>query len=328
MTLIISVISPHWTMQASDRRFSALDGSHHIDASNKAIFVAERLTFAFTGRTDMAGEPSDNWFQRQLSRHLRRGMTLDNAFEEIATMLSEYFAALPEEDPNCLLAFIGVGWTAGSIPERWPILAWISNFHDRDGMQLANPLEEFFCSSKPLVDRDPFLVHQAGVTLSDARWVELKARVAGLLKTGDDPDPVGRLIVETIQMEATAKEAIGPGVMLNNLPRAPGPPGGEIMLVGKRPDADVRTFTYIPEEGFDGRYLGPLVVSSDGSAIGGFEAFGPGFPDSGAGMGYSDPSAPPPPKAAVGQAVRQYRIGRNDPCWCASGKKYKKCHGR
>jgi preprotein translocase subunit SecA len=20
-------------------------------------------------------------------------------------------------------------------------------------------------------------------------------------------------------------------------------------------------------------------------------------------------------------------IGRNDPCWCGSGKKYKKCHG-
>jgi preprotein translocase subunit SecA len=22
------------------------------------------------------------------------------------------------------------------------------------------------------------------------------------------------------------------------------------------------------------------------------------------------------------------RIGRNDPCWCESGLKYKKCHGR
>jgi preprotein translocase subunit SecA len=21
-------------------------------------------------------------------------------------------------------------------------------------------------------------------------------------------------------------------------------------------------------------------------------------------------------------------IGRNDPCWCGSGAKYKKCHGR
>ncbi|HVZ81303.1 MAG TPA: SEC-C metal-binding domain-containing protein [bacterium] len=21
------------------------------------------------------------------------------------------------------------------------------------------------------------------------------------------------------------------------------------------------------------------------------------------------------------------KVGRNDPCWCGSGKKYKKCHG-
>ena len=23
-----------------------------------------------------------------------------------------------------------------------------------------------------------------------------------------------------------------------------------------------------------------------------------------------------------------YVPGRNDPCWCGSGKKYKKCHGK
>jgi preprotein translocase subunit SecA len=26
------------------------------------------------------------------------------------------------------------------------------------------------------------------------------------------------------------------------------------------------------------------------------------------------------------QAVAKRKIGRNDPCWCGSGKKYKKCH--
>ncbi|MFH1193273.1 MAG: SEC-C metal-binding domain-containing protein, partial [Candidatus Jorgensenbacteria bacterium] len=32
------------------------------------------------------------------------------------------------------------------------------------------------------------------------------------------------------------------------------------------------------------------------------------------------PRVPPPPQAKD--------IGRNDPCWCGSGKKYKKCHGK
>jgi len=25
--------------------------------------------------------------------------------------------------------------------------------------------------------------------------------------------------------------------------------------------------------------------------------------------------------------TQQEKLGRNDPCWCGSGKKYKKCHG-
>ena len=32
-------------------------------------------------------------------------------------------------------------------------------------------------------------------------------------------------------------------------------------------------------------------------------------------------AAPPP-------ADTHKDIGRNDPCWCGSGKKYKKCHGK
>jgi uncharacterized protein YecA (UPF0149 family) len=35
----------------------------------------------------------------------------------------------------------------------------------------------------------------------------------------------------------------------------------------------------------------------------------------------------PPPAPAL-PTVRNTgpKIGRNDPCWCGSGKKYKKCH--
>jgi preprotein translocase subunit SecA len=38
------------------------------------------------------------------------------------------------------------------------------------------------------------------------------------------------------------------------------------------------------------------------------------------------PAAPPPPRPAT--VVREYpKVGRNDPCPCGSGKKYKQCHG-
>jgi preprotein translocase subunit SecA len=38
--------------------------------------------------------------------------------------------------------------------------------------------------------------------------------------------------------------------------------------------------------------------------------------------------APQPGGTATATAVNQHKdIGRNDPCWCGSGKKFKRCHG-
>jgi hypothetical protein len=36
-------------------------------------------------------------------------------------------------------------------------------------------------------------------------------------------------------------------------------------------------------------------------------------------MGFLDKIRGRPPESAK-------KLGRNDPCWCGSGKKYKKCH--
>jgi preprotein translocase subunit SecA len=50
-----------------------------------------------------------------------------------------------------------------------------------------------------------------------------------------------------------------------------------------------------------------------------------------AGGGAATALATPPPPTATGApkpVVNEHRdIGRNDPCWCGSGKKYKRCHG-
>jgi preprotein translocase subunit SecA len=38
--------------------------------------------------------------------------------------------------------------------------------------------------------------------------------------------------------------------------------------------------------------------------------------------------APQPGGSATATAVNDHKdVGRNDPCWCGSGKKFKKCHG-
>ncbi len=50
---------------------------------------------------------------------------------------------------------------------------------------------------------------------------------------------------------------------------------------------------------------------------------GPRGAGAGAGGAGGGPAGPRPGYTPTGE-----RIGRNDPCWCGSGQKYKKCHGR
>jgi preprotein translocase subunit SecA len=45
------------------------------------------------------------------------------------------------------------------------------------------------------------------------------------------------------------------------------------------------------------------------------------------GVDADDPQVPAPAVVQQRRVDEAEQIGRNDPCWCGSGKKYKKCHG-
>jgi preprotein translocase subunit SecA len=47
----------------------------------------------------------------------------------------------------------------------------------------------------------------------------------------------------------------------------------------------------------------------------------------GAGTAPGLPADPDVLQAPIVKSDRE-KLGRNDPCWCGSGKKYKQCHGR
>jgi len=46
------------------------------------------------------------------------------------------------------------------------------------------------------------------------------------------------------------------------------------------------------------------------------------------GAGASGAAQPSGPRGATPAGDGKRKLGRNDPCWCGSGKKYKKCHGK
>jgi preprotein translocase subunit SecA len=55
-----------------------------------------------------------------------------------------------------------------------------------------------------------------------------------------------------------------------------------------------------------------LALAAAGGAAGGAEY-------------YDEEEMPAPVEQRV--LAEEEQIGRNDPCWCGSGKKFKKCHG-
>jgi preprotein translocase subunit SecA len=40
-----------------------------------------------------------------------------------------------------------------------------------------------------------------------------------------------------------------------------------------------------------------------------------------------DEAVEAPPQVEQRRVDHSHQLGRNDPCWCGSGKKFKKCHG-
>ena len=77
------------------------------------------------------------------------------------------------------------------------------------------------------------------------------------------------------------------------------------------------------------------LAGGTGSATGGQAPAAKGLPNAPAAMRRMQESLGDQPIAGGpssglrdGYTPRGQRIGRNDPCWCGSGLKYKKCHGR
>jgi preprotein translocase subunit SecA len=68
----------------------------------------------------------------------------------------------------------------------------------------------------------------------------------------------------------------------------------------------------------------PTAMQESHAAYSAFDAKGAAAPAPGAGPGAPMPAAPAAPREPVRGGKK---VGRNDPCPCGSGKKYKKCHG-
>jgi preprotein translocase subunit SecA len=71
-------------------------------------------------------------------------------------------------------------------------------------------------------------------------------------------------------------------------------------------------------------FVGAAMAAGEVSATGGDAEFGGTTTSTGGARGVAQAAGGPGP---VQQRVVEEKVGRNDPCPCGSGKKYKRCHG-
>jgi hypothetical protein len=331
MTLVLSVITPHYVMQASDRRLSEWHEGQVVrwlDDTNKAVFVENRTTFAYTGMARIDAVDAAEYFSHRMSLALGQGRSIEGALGAVVSNLEPYFLRIPPAHRR--QAFVGVGWTGEEAQsQRTPFVICGSNYLDAEGRQAPIAREQFSVSVKVLSTGARYFLHDAGVSLSFDAASLLHAQVDHHVATSEDPGPLARILTDAIRREAAVDPAgtVGPGIMINCLPQVLGRPGQPIMLLGGAPTLNGPTFSYLPAtaaaDPSRAEYLGPCAATSRGSVLG-FSSSG-GAPGS---FGFSVGAASDVrlQSGKVGQRINLPRIGRNDPCWCGSGTKYKKCH--
>jgi preprotein translocase subunit SecA len=110
-----------------------------------------------------------------------------------------------------------------------------------------------------------------------------------------------------------------------------GPDGMQPPMPPRRPSPSASSPTgggRVTYSGGTGMPAGAQAIAAAAAEAGAIGAAGvPGVP--GLSPGMPSPGSPQAqaPAAVVQRRVEEPEPGRNDPCWCGSGKKYKKCHG-
>jgi preprotein translocase subunit SecA len=106
----------------------------------------------------------------------------------------------------------------------------------------------------------------------------------------------------------------------------PGDPGGQ----GGLPAGPPRRPSPNSSSSTGGRrvtYSGGTAGQAGAQAMAAAAAAGGGVPEAAMAAAASGGEPSEPPHVEQRRVDESENIGRNDPCWCGSGKKFKKCHG-
>jgi SEC-C motif len=306
MTLIIGLQTRDQTVLLSDRRVTSdWQDDDDDDESNKAaVFSCKnaRVAVAFTGLLQQKGGFKTS---RCLSEALMELAPPDYLIEPTIVRLRERATRALQEvrvtnQADKRLSILLAGYTYDETPPRcyyW----FVSNFEDGESLSRADPSEEFMIRSwsdaRPSDQGFSSLFTGGTDVVPDQDIESLRA----LLREGKPPQA---LIGKTEEVMRAAAD----------LPAPRGAIGKQItsIVLPREPTADT-TGQYHSEKATSTVYF-PSYITARG--------------DEGGCYVIQDPSVEYVADSGPSSILAVPKVGRNEPCPCQSGKKYKHCHGK
>ncbi len=248
MTLLLTCVTPRFTVQASDRRLTDLDGQPVDELANKATLLCRFASFAYTGLARSSRvERTHELLMRSLAAPDQKISALTENLRSEATQAMRQ-VPLPSLKPSERLvarrtSFVGCGFVGMHNPERFgrqptkdqlhPFLAVISNAQDLSESWRPVADQEYTQYIEYLSPSSAFKLHVAGQELLRDERVKLERAIARCLPRVNHPESVARLLVRAVRRVSERNCLVGPDVMCLLVRRANvGPWGGTEILHG------------------------------------------------------------------------------------------------
>jgi hypothetical protein len=308
VTLILALGNPDYTIQLSDRRLTLRSGKPGLD-ENKATLVTcknARLLMGFSGLASTTGHRTAEWLLEILAEAAPPDDLAEAIIHRFVRLATEAFSCRPlsrvsREDRRLSVMFSGYGyWTEPPLQ----IAALVSNFQDfeshRDAPEAWNEFRPFFLWEKrpPVGEAVATYVQRIGA------WPVLGPQEVAPLRTMlQERRPAEAVVGKAVEvMREAAAHPAARGTIGEDLSSAViRPDPANPTNVGYHVTRPVHDVPMINQAILLGKERGRILMRD-------------------AVVGAPEPAVTPP--------LLVQKVGRNRPCPCGSGKKYKRCHGR
>ena len=305
VTLILALINDEQAIHLSDRRITYLGGARPPEEADKGIVVSTPGMQVAIGRAGIASAgtfETHDWLLTALSRIVRPDRLLEQVIEQLEEDLNEVFEnhpALKRLSPaDKRLSLTISGYDDAADPPR-SINVIISNFQDwdSDAPDFGEPWGDFRSSwaweARPSSDGLVLIAQSGSASLEEPDIAMLKTLLEQRVPARHLIDKAVEIMREAADRPATAG-TVGKTISSLVIPRDPSQPAEA---------------GYHPENAaYEAHAPSAVVATPDGGV----------FAMKDITTGEKGPDRRP---------VAGPKLRRNEPCWCGSGKKYKRCHG-